>query len=158
MKLFYKWYSSKIGFRLSVLFLAIFLFCFGFFNYIQPNQIGIARNRLTGDLWLIDRPGIYFTGPWIGVARINTNPIRVSVQSFGRGYSAKLIQFDKIYWKEFITNEGWRYYWWDNRFSFNSGHRETYRGVSDTFLGYAYSTHLERYPFIKILEEYESQD
>jgi len=136
------------------LFLIIF-FYLGFVNYTEPTEIGIARNHISGEMWLQEGGGIYITPPWVWVARVDTRPIRVAVTSAGHGYSAKLVQFDKKGWREFVALEGWRYYWWANRISFNFGYDEEYRGMKDILRGYAYSP--KHYPFIVILEEYQSK-
>ncbi len=75
--------------------------------------------------------------------------------SAGRGYSAKLVQFQPDAWREFVAIEGFRYYWWANRFSLNFGYSEEYRGMRDILRGYAYSP--KSYTFIKVLEEYQSR-
>jgi len=72
--------------------------------------------------------------------------------SSGKVANAKLVQFDPEHWEEFVKVEGWRYYWWSNRISFNLGYREEYRGWRDVMRGYGYSA--KKYPFIKVLEEF----
>lgn len=151
LRSFFRQRLVKIGLVILVL---IFLFCVGFLNYLEPTQIGIARNRISGELSLQDTGGLHLTAPWIGVTRVDTRPIRVSVTSAGRGFSAKLVQFDKRYWREFVEVEGWRYYWWANRISFNLGYTEEHRGMKDILRGYAYSP--KQYPFIVILAEYDA--
>lgn len=79
--------------------------------------------------------------------------MRVSVDSAGHGYHAKLVQFNADGWQEFVQTEGWYYYWWANRFSFNFGYSEEHRGLKDIMRGYAYGT--RRYTFINVLQEYE---
>lgn len=138
-----------------VVVLLLFLLYNGFVNHNEPTQLGIARNLVTGEMWLQEGGGFFVTPPWVWVARVDTRPMRVSVTSGGRGYSAKLVQFDKDHWEEFVATEGWRYYWWSNRISFNLGYDEEYRGMKDIMRGYAYSA--RKYPFIVVLEEYESK-
>jgi hypothetical protein len=77
------------------------------------------------------------------------------VPSAGRGWSAKLVQFEPKAYQEFVATEGFRYYWWANRFSVNFGYRDEYRGIKDIFRGYAYSD--KKYPFLTVLEEYKMQ-
>jgi len=129
------------------------LFYTAFLNYTEPTQIGIARNFVTGEMWSQNGGGWHITAPWVFVARIDTRPVRVSVTTAGRGYSAKLVQFEPSAWKEFVAIEGFRYYWWANRVSFNFGYNEEYRGMKDILRGYAYSP--KKYPFITVLNEYE---
>lgn len=125
-----------------------------FINHIEPAKIGLARNWISGSIW-VQNPGWHIGPPWVWVAEIDTKPMRVSVQSAGHGYSSKLVQFDREYWKEFVKVEGWRYYWWANRLSFNFGYDEESRGLKDILRGHAYG--VKKYPFIKILEEYEQE-
>ena len=135
--------------------LSLVLFYFTCINYIEPSEVGIARNHITGRMWLQDKGGIYLTWPWVWVARIDTRPMRVAVTTAGKARSAKLVQFEQKHWESFVQTEGWRYYWWANRFSINFGYDEEYRGLRDIMRGYAYST--KQYPFIKILQEYEEK-
>ena len=126
----------------------------GFVNYTEPTELGIARNVISGKMW-IQKGGIHFSFPWVWVACADTRPTRVAVTSAGRGYSAKLIQFNKDAWREFVTVEGWHYYWLANRISFNLGYDEEYRGMRDIMRGYAYSA--KGYQFIVVLEEYQEK-
>ena len=130
--------------------LFFYFFCL---TFNEPTEIGIARDRLTGVMWKLEG-GWHLTAPWVSVARIDTRPIRVGVQSSGRGYSEKLVQFDPDYWQEFVDTEGFRYYWWSNRISFNWDHKEEYRGMADVLVGYAYGT--KKYRFLKILQEFKN--
>lgn len=127
----------------------------GCFNYTEPTEIGIARNMVSGSLWSQEGGGLHLTWPWVAVARIDTRPMRVSVQSTGRGFSAKLARFESSHWREFVDTEGFRYYWWGNRLSFNCGYDEEYRGMRDIMRGYAYGS--RSYPFVVVLKEYEVQ-
>lgn len=139
-----------------IIFLAIIMFFYlGFLNYTEPTEVGIARDLLSGETWLQEGGGWHSTALWVQVACVDIRPMRVSVTSAGRGYNAKLVQFDVQHWKEFVETEGFRYYWWANRFSFNFGYDEEYRGVKDILRGYAYSS--KHYSFIKILEEYPTK-
>ena len=131
----------------------VLLFYLTCINFTEPNEIGIARNVITGNTWEQDRGGWHISAPWVFVPVIDTRPIRVSVLSAGHGYSSKLVQFQKEYWKEFIATEGFRYYWWANRISFNFGYDEEHRGFKDIMRGYAYS--VKQYPFVKVLTEYQ---
>jgi hypothetical protein len=145
----HRWVKTVVGVS------AILLFCYlSFFNHIEPSQVGIARNWITGKIWL-QEAGWHLGPPWAWTARIDTRPMRVSVDSAGHGFSGKLVQFDPAYWEEFVQVEGWRYYWWANRFSFNWGYNEEHRGIRDILRGHAYG--VKKYPFIKVLEEYEHE-
>lgn len=142
-------------FRISASVLVlVFLLYVSFVNHNEPTEIGIARNLISGEMWM-QEGGWYVGPPWAWVSRIDTRPVRLAVTSAGRGYSAKLVQFQKDHWREFVAVEGWRYWWLANRISFNSGYDEEYRGMRDILRGYAYGA--KRYPFIAVLAEYESR-
>ena len=134
--------------------LAIFFFYLGFLNYTEPTEIGVARNLITGKMWA-QKGGWHLTPPWVLVARIDTRPIRVSVDSAGHGYSAKLVQFVPEEWESFVNIEGFRYWWWANRISINFGYHNENRGMKDILRGYAYGT--KKYPFFRIIAEYERE-
>lgn len=120
-------------------------------NYLGYNEVGIARNYVTGALWL-QESGFHLTAPWTEVARVDTRPQRVCVTTAGRGFNCKLAQFEPSHYREFVAVEGFYYYWWANRFSFNSGYVDEYRGMKDLLRGYAYS--VKPYPFVTVLREY----
>lgn len=120
-------------------------------NHIEFHKIGIARNLFTGSMW-VQRSGWNVSWPWVIVSEIDTRPVRVSVQSSGRGFDSKLVRFVPEHWKEFVDTEGFSLYWWSNRISFNLGHSEEHRGMKDIMRGYAYST--KRYPFVEIISNY----
>lgn len=138
-----------INIILSVLLGFIFIYL-PFLHYTEPTEVGIARNLVTGDLYL-DAPGWNVSAPWVAVAKIDVRPTRVCVTTAGRGFSCKLVQFHKDAYREFVQTEGFYYYWWANRISVNFGYGEEYRGVRDLLRGYAYG--VMPYPFIKILQD-----
>ncbi len=135
--------------------ICLFLFYLFFVNYTTFTEVGIMRNEIAGTTVLQDRAGWHLTPLWVLVAKIDTRPTRVCVMSAGRGFNCKLAQFDMKFYQEFVATEGFRYYWWANRISFNMGYDEEYRGVRDLLRGYAYSA--KKYPFVKVLLEYEPQ-
>lgn len=137
-----------------IIFSVLFFFYIGFVNCTEPTEIGIARNKISGEMWA-QKGGIHLTPPWVWVACVDTRQVRVAVTSAGRGYSAKLVRFNPEYWREFVEVEGWRYYWWANRFSINFGYDEEFRGVRDIMRGYAYSA--KQYAFLNILKEYREK-
>ena len=139
----------------AFLLASILFFYLVFMNYDEPTQVGIARNYITGKMWLQEGGGWFVTAPWVRVARLDTRPMRVAVVSAGRGYSGKLVQFNPRAWQEFVAVEGFHYYWWYNRFSINFGYNEEYRGMRDIMRGHAFG--VKRYSFIKILDEYQVQ-
>jgi hypothetical protein len=141
----------------------IIAFCFAmvglgylpFFNHTEPVEVGIVWNRITGEVTLQkrDAAGWHITSPWVAVARVDTRPMRVCVTTAGRGFSCKLVQFELSAYKEFVETEGFRYYWWANRISFNLGYNEEYRGMKDLLRGYAYG--VKKYSFVSVLRDYE---
>lgn len=143
---------KKIAAVAGVIICAVVFFYFGFLNYTEPTEVGIARDVFSGEMRLQEGGGWYCTAPWVFVATIDTRPQRISISTAGHGFSAKLIQFDPKAWQEFVNTEGFRYWWWANRISFNFGYDEEYRGMKDIMRGYAYG--VKEYPFVKVLEEY----
>lgn len=135
----------------SLILSAYCLFC----NFLTYHEIGLARNFVTKNTWIQKDAGFHFTNPFVLVQRIDTRPVRVSVHSSSKCVSSKLVQFVPEEWESFVKTEGWRFYWWSNRLSFNWSYPEEYRGWRDVMRGYAYST--KRYPFIKTIEEYEEK-
>ncbi len=131
--------------------LAILLYL-GFVHHLDTYQVGIHRNYLTGETTMEPRPGFYVTPPWVLVARIDTRPQRVCLTTASRAVNCKLAQFAPEHWQEFVAMEGFHYYWWYNRVSFNWGYAEEYRGMSDILRGYAFSS--RQYPFVKVLLDY----
>lgn len=140
------------------------LLCVGFFGTVyatcfytlEPTQIGLSRSMTTGQVVLQDRTGYHLKPPWVFVSIIDARPMRVCVTTSAHAaFNCKLVQFIPSEWRTFIKTEGFGLYWWANRFSFNSGYREEYRGMKDILRGYAFSA--ESYPFIKTVEEYSQQ-
>lgn len=138
-------------FSIGFVFLILFSTYLTNMNWLEPTQIGITKNVFTGTIGIQNRAGLHLTPIYVFVARIDTRPIRVSIESDSRSASAKLVQFKSEYWQTFVKTEGWRYYWWSNRISFNLGYRVEHRGMKDVLRGYAYSN--KQYPFIDIVEE-----
>ncbi|MCK9155365.1 MAG: hypothetical protein M0P12_04530 [Paludibacteraceae bacterium] len=139
-------------FRILPYVLMIGLIYMQCFNYLRSYEVGLAKNLVTKNVWLQDGKGFHFTNPFVFVARLDTRPTRVGVHSSSKTANQKLVQFQPEHWESFVKIEGWRYYWWDNRLSFNIGYPDEYRGWRDVCRGYAYST--KKYPFFKIIEEY----
>jgi hypothetical protein len=124
---------------------------------LEPTEDGIGINWFNGELRLLERNGWHVTPPWVWVTKVPTTPMRVSISTASRGYSAKLVQFNSEHYKEFIKTEGWYFYWWYNRLSWNIGYDriEEYRGFRDVLRAYAYSA--KKYPFVTVLKEYEAE-
>jgi hypothetical protein len=132
--------------------LAIFVGLFGiiyfpFFHYTNIHELGVMKNIVSGDLRR-DDPGFNFSAPWVLVAKLDIRPQRVCITSRSRIMRCKLGSLDANNFRDLVAREGFRYYWWDNRISFNFGHDEEYRGIRDLIRGYSFSD--EKYSFVKI--------
>jgi hypothetical protein len=123
-------------------------------HYLEPSEIAITRNYLSGDVGHMTKAGWNITPPWVLISKIDTRPVRVCITTSGRGFNCKLVQFNPEAYEEFVATEGFRLYWWGNRVSFNLGYREEYRGMKDILRGYAFGT--RKYKFITVLEDYSS--
>lgn len=147
-----KW-PRRIGLALGIILPFVILYL-SFIHYTEPGYVGIKRNLITGELSL-DHPGWNVNPPWVWVAMMNVKPERVCITTTARAYNCKLVQFVPEEYRAFVATEGWRYWWWSNRISFNFGYDEEYRGVRDVLRGYAFSN--KSYPFIVILKDYDEQ-
>lgn len=125
----------------------IFLFWLFFVHWTNVQQIAITRNIFTGELKIDTFPGIQISSPWTQVSRIDIRPVRVCVDCECRNMNCKLISFDINGWRNFVEKEGFRYYWWSNRISFNFGNKEEYRGMKNILRGYSFDS---EYKFIKV--------
>lgn len=128
----------------------LFLCYLMFYHHTDTHQVGIRYNIITGEVSIDKTTGHHFTAPWVLVTRVDTRPRRVCIVSASRTINCRLVQFDPSKFRELIQFEGFRYYWWDNRISFNWG-QKTYRGFDNLFLGHAYGNN--RCSCVKILEE-----
>lgn len=123
-----------------------------FVHYLEPHQAGLGWNWVTGEVWLT-QGGVHFSSPTMLVARIDTRPKRVCITSTTRAVNCRLVQFVLDDYRMFLKTEGFRYYWWSNRLSFNFGYDEEYRGWKDILRGYGFS--VKPYSFIKVIKEYQ---
>lgn len=140
--------TEKAGLWLLLIGVCCYLFLL---NHVEPTEAGIARNRITGTMRLQQTSGWYVTWPWVSVARVQTAPMRVCITSATRAVDCRLVRFNASEYQAFVATEGFRYYWWANRFSINFGYNEEYRGFRDIMRGYAFSK--VRFSFITILDE-----
>lgn len=147
MKIEFNRHTKLITFGIGV----VILFYTLFFNYLGATEVGITRDLLTGKVNL-QHAGMHLSLPWVLVSTIDTRPQRVCVESASRSFNCKLVQFKPEFYKEFVHNEGFYYYWLYNRISFNLGYESEYRGVKDILRGYAFSA--DRKQFVEITEEY----
>ncbi len=144
--------ASRSMIVVAVCFAAGLLLYLAFVNYTEQYEAGITLNVFTQEPGIQGSSGFHLTAPWILVSVVDTRPQRVCITSASRAFNCKLVQFDPVNYKEFVATEGFRYYWWANRISFNFGYHEEYRGMKDILRGYAYG--VKRYAFLKTLENY----
>lgn len=124
-------------------------------NYLEPQERGLTWNVASGELGVQARAGWHAHPPWVLVSVVDIRPARVCITTSARAVlNCKLVRFVPEHYRTFISVQGFGFYWWANRFSFNFGYREEYRGMRDILRGYAFSS--KQYPFIEVLEEYES--
>jgi hypothetical protein len=107
------------------------------FHYTGQHEVGLKFNPFMGTVQA-DTPGFNFSAPWVAVAKLDTRPQRVCVTTVAKVLVCKLVRFNPEGYSEFVKREGFRYYWLDNRISFNFGYAEEYRGVRDLLRGYAF--------------------
>lgn len=142
--------KTKIFIVSPVLILVLF-YCL-FLNYNGATEVALALNPFNGKVTLQDKGQFYLTPPWVLVSNIDTRPIRVELGSASHAYSAKLVQFNPEGYEQLIELEGWHYYWWYNRLSFNYSYKHENRGFRDILRAYAYSP--KKCQFVEVLEEY----
>jgi hypothetical protein len=128
----------------------VFLLYLSCYHYTDSYEFGMTQNFFTGEVKPDGHAGRHITYPWVLATKIDTRPHRVSIASATRNLNCRLVQFDPSKYQELIRIEGFHYYWWYNRFSFNSG-QETYRGVDNLLLGHSYGNN--RGSFVKIIQE-----
>ncbi len=140
---------------LAAALLVIFAFYVFCVHYTEAYQVGVMWNRLSGSVELDQQGGFTLTPPWVSVARIDLRPARVCIASTARSYNCKLVKFEPTAFREFVALQGFHYYWFANRVSFNSGY-ESYRGMKDIMRGYAFSE--KQYKFLVVTGEYKSDN
>lgn len=119
--------------------------------HIDTNELGVEWNPIKGELRADSVPGYYVSAPWERVSKIDLRPQRVTISTTANCLNYKLVAFDRRYWREFVNTQGFGYWWWNNRLSFNAGYGEESRGFKDVMRGYAYSR--SRYKFVILLKE-----
>ncbi len=123
-----------------------------FVHHTEAYQLGVRWNVVSGELSMDESAGYHITPPWVFVSRIDTRPMRVCITSASRAFNCRLVQFVPSEYKSFVKVQGFSYWWWANRISFNLGYSEEYRGMRDLLRGYAYG--VKKYPFVVTLTEY----
>jgi hypothetical protein len=143
---------KRVAWLIGFLSTFLMIFYFGWFFHTDLSWVAIVRNQVSGELEIDSVPGWHVRAPWVLASRIDTRPQRVCVVSGGRSFNCKLVQFNIAGWHQFVEMEGFRYYWWSNRISFNGGYSDEYRGMKDLLRGYTFSG--KAYPFITIRREF----
>lgn len=139
-------YRSKIIKSLLIVS-PILLFYLLFVNVVKIHECSLNYNFISGKIVVDTIPGIKINSPWVLVSNIDTRPIRVCVDCSCNNISCKLVSFNPHHYQDFIEKEGWSYYWWRNRVSFNSGNNREWRGMDNIIRGYAFDN--KSYKFIK---------
>lgn len=124
----------------------LLLFYLLFFNYISVGECTINRNIFNNNIEIDTISGFKISAPWIQKSNIDTKPMRICIECDCRNKTCVLVSFNPNGYKEFIEKEGFAYYWWRNRFSFNFGHTNENRGINDILKGYCFDN--EEYTFI----------
>lgn len=133
--------------RISILVGGIFFLLYlAFFHYTNIHEVGVMRNIISGEL-TTDKPGFHFSSPWVLVAKLDTRFQKVCATSHARVMNCKMGRFIPENYQALVEREGFRYYWWDNRISFNFGYDEEYRGERDLIRGYTFTE--EKVSFIE---------
>lgn len=141
---------KKHPLALGGFFLVLLSFYLGFVHHTDTTEMGVRFNYVTGIIES-DSSGWHITAPWVKVAKIDLRPSRVCVESAGQGYNCRLVRFVPEQYLKFVDTQGFHYWWWANRISFNMGYRSESRGMHDLMRGYTYST--RPYPFVEIMDE-----
>ena len=107
-------------------------------HIVNAHEAVIGRNLITGQNFIDTVSGIKFSAPWTLVNNMDLRPMKVCVSSSASNFNCKLVSFNPKGWEKFIELEGFTYYWWANRLSYNIGHEQEYRGLIDILKGYSY--------------------
>lgn len=129
----------------------LFLFWMACFHWTGIHQVAIARNFFTGKVIIDSTAGFNLSAPWVQVARVDIRPHRLCIDCDCRALNCRLVEFDRSGCMEFVNREGFRYYWWSNRFSYNSGAEQEYRGMA--FILRGYMSDGQSHSFLKITKE-----
>lgn len=134
----------KYVYIITILLSFFYFFCF---HYVNVHEIGIRRNIINGELSIDKKPKMYVSAPWVQVAKIDIRPQRLCIECDCKNITCHLVSFNYEGWEEFVRLEGFKYYWWSNRVSFNLSHKNEYRGMKDILKGYAFDG--KKYSFLK---------
>lgn len=117
-----------------------------FFNIVRIHECTLNYNFFSGEVVLDTVPGIKIKSPWVLVSNIDTRPIRVCIDCSCNNVTCELVRFNPNGYKSFLEKEGWSYYWFRNRLSFNSGNNMEWRGMNNIIRGYSFDE--KSYEFI----------
>ena len=115
----------------------LFLFYLLFLNHVTVNELGIAYNSSSGTMTAQEHPGWYLTSPLTRVAYLDLKPMRVDITSTAKVINARIVVFQKNYWRDYVALQGFGY--------------DLSTTQESTMLGYAFSG--KEWPFLKITEE-----
>lgn len=130
-------YRSNIIKSFSVIGI-LFTFYLTSFNFLNMSEVSLNYNIIDGNVTCDTVSGIKLSAPWVLVNVVDIRPIKVCVDCSCRNLTCKLIAFNPKEYKIFVQKEGWSYFWWRNRLSFNSGNKQEYRGLKNVIRGYAF--------------------
>lgn len=137
--------------KVFAIFSFIFLFWLFFIHYNNTHHVSVARNFFTGEMKMDSSAGIKFSAPWIQVIKFDKRPFKVCIDCSCANVNCKLIAFEPAGWHDFLQREGFKYFWFKNRISFNSGQSIQYRGIRHVLRGYSFDN--KKYSFIKELDQ-----
>ena len=146
---------NKINSQVRHTFILIFIIScvyFPFIHYSDTHEASVIRNSMNGEVSISTKSGFSVTSPWLSVAKMDLRPTRVCIETTARVVNCKLVKFKSDTLSSFVKREGFKYYWLSNRFSFNSGYEDEYRGVRDYLRAYAFSPVAA--DFIEVIDEY----
>jgi hypothetical protein len=126
--------------------LLLSLLTYSIVEWNSPTNISIYKNIFSGEMGVY-KSGLHISPPWVITRKINLEPRRFCIQCDCRNSTCNLIRFNPDGWKEFIDKEGFRFYWFSNRISFNQSNI-TYRGLDNILYGYSFDS--MEYGFIEV--------
>ena len=81
----------------------------GTVNYLEPIEVGLTWNPLTGERGLQSRAGWHLTPPWVMESTVNTSPERLCLTSAAHSaVNCRLVQFVPEHYRDFLEVEGFR--------------------------------------------------
>ncbi len=129
--------THRIWFIMGGFVLFLYMSCF---HWTGVHEIGIRRNMFTGEISLDSVAGPELSWPWVQVSLIDVRPQRLCIECGCKTINCRLVSFNPEGWREFTVREGFRYWWWANRFSFNTGAEREYRGMDWIMRGYGFDS------------------